>query len=101
MTYYPVFQNTLKLLAELNFWFTPNVDRKAIFRNVPIISFKSDKSLKDHLGWVVLPKVDTEDRSKPCNGEKRSCEVCKSVNDTSDFKRRDAECKIQTGRLIY
>ena len=88
-------------MAELHFLFPPNVDRNSIFRNVPIISFKSDKSLKDHLAWVVLPKVDTEDRSKPCKGEKRSCEVRKSVNDTSDCKRRDAEGKIQTGRLIH
>ena len=37
----------------------------------------------------MLPRVDVEGRSKPCGGKKRSCEVCKSVNDTSHFKRRD------------
>ena len=37
----------------------------------------------------MLPIVDTEGRSKPCGGKKRSCDVWKSVNDTSDFKRRD------------
>ena len=45
-------------------------------------------------------KVDAEGRFKPCvcvwaggegGGEKRSCELCKSVNDTSHFKRRDTD----------
>ena len=56
---------------------------------MPIIGFKNDRSLKDHLVRAVLPKVDAEGRSKPCGGKKRSCEVCKLVNDTSHFKRRD------------
>ena len=37
----------------------------------------------------MLPNIDAEGRSKPCGGKKRSYEVCKSVNDTSHFKRRD------------
>ena len=37
----------------------------------------------------MLPKHDVEGRSKPCEGKKRSCEVCKSVNITSHFKTRD------------
>ena len=36
----------------------------------------------------MLPK-DDEGRSKPCEGKKSYCEVCKSVNDTSHFKKRD------------
>ena len=40
---------------------------------------------------AVLPKVDAEGRSKPCRGKKRSCDVCKSVNDTSHFKKRDTD----------
>ena len=68
---------------------TPDVGHKAVFTNVPIIGFKNDRSLKDHLVWAVLPKVDAEGRSKPCGRKKRSCEVCKSVNDTSHFKKRD------------
>ena len=55
---------------------------------MPIISFKNDRSLKDHLVRAVLPKVDAEGRSKPCGGKKRSCDVCNSVNDTFHFKRR-------------
>ena len=89
LTYYPVFQNVKKILAELHLLLTPDVAHKAVFTNVPIIGFKNDRSLKDHLVRAVLPKVDAEGRSKPCGGKKRSCEVCKSVNDTSHFKRRD------------
>ena len=37
----------------------------------------------------MLLKLDAEGRSKLCGAEKRSCDVCKSVNDTSHFKRRD------------
>ena len=36
-------------------------------------------------------KVDAEGRSKPCGGKERTCEVHKSVNDTSHFKRRDTK----------
>ena len=68
---------------------TPDDAHKAVFTNVPIIDFKNDRSLKDHHVRAVLPKVDLEGRSKPFGGEKRSCEVCKSVNDTSHFKRTD------------
>ena len=68
---------------------TPDVAHQAVFTNVPIIDFKNDRSLKDHLVRAVLPKVDAEGRSKPCGGKKRSCEIYKSVNDNSHFKRRD------------
>ena len=91
LTYYPVFQNVKKLLAELHLLLTPDVAHKAVFTNVPIIGFRNDRSLKDHLVRAVLPKVDAEGGSKPCGGKKRSCEVCKSVNDTSYFKRRDTD----------
>ena len=40
---------------------------------------------------VVFPKVDTENRPKPCDGKKRSCGVHRSVNDTFYFKRRETD----------
>ena len=76
---------------------TPDVAHKAIFTNVPIIGLKNDSSLKAHLVRAVLPKVDAEGRSKSCGGKKCSCEVCKSENHTSHFKRRDTnkkDCKF-------
>ena len=35
--------------------------------------------------FAKLRKVDAEGRSKLCGGKKRSCEVCKSVNDHFPF----------------
>ena len=61
---------------------------------MPINGFKNDRSLKDHLALAVLPKFDAEGRYKPCRGKKRSCEVGKSVNDISYFKRRDTNDKF-------
>ena len=72
LTYYPVFQNVKKLLAELHLLLTPDVAHKAVFTNVPIIGFKNDRSLKDHLVRAVLPKVDAEGGSKPCGGGGRN-----------------------------
>ena len=74
---------------------------KAVFTNVLIIEFKNDRSLRDHLARAVLPKVDAEGMSKPCRGKKRSCEVCKSVNYISRFKRKDSDeaCNILKGPL--
>ena len=96
LTYYPAFQNIKIILAALHLLLTPDVAHITVFTNVPTIGFKNDRSLKDHLVLAVLPNIDAEGRSKPCvcgggggGGGKRSCEVCKSVNDTSHFKRRD------------
>ena len=69
LIYYPVFQNVKKILSELHLFFTPDVAHKAFFTNVPIISLKNDRSLKDHLIRAVLPKLDAEGRSTPCGGE--------------------------------
>ena len=57
LTSYPVFQNVKKILAELHLSLTPDVAHKAVFTNVPIIGFKNDRSLKDHLVQAVLPKL--------------------------------------------
>ena len=68
LTYHPLFQNIKKVLAELPPLLTPDVAHKAVFTNVPIIGFKNDRSLKDHLVWAVLPKAVAEGRSNPCWG---------------------------------
>ena len=68
LTYYTFFQNVKKILARLHFLLTPDVAHKTFFKNVPIIRFKNDRSLKDHLARAVLPKVDPEGRSKPRGG---------------------------------
>ena len=79
---------------------TPDVSHKTVFTNVSTIGFKNDRSLKDHRVRAVLPKINVQDKSKLWGGGgELFCEVCKSVNDTSDFKRRDGE--TPTRRLTY
>ena len=68
LTDYLVFQNVKNFLAELHLLLTPDDAHKAVFINVPIIGFKNDRSLKDHLIRALLPKSDMEVRSKPCGG---------------------------------
>ena len=94
LTYYPAFQNVKKTLPELHLLLISDVAHKAVFTNVPIIGFKNDRSLKDQLVWAVLCKIEAEGRSKPCGGRTRSCDVSKSVNDTSHFKRKDTKKKF-------
>ena len=90
--YYPVFQNVKKILGELHLLLIPDVVHKAVFTNVSIIGLKNDSSPKDHLVRATSSKVDPEGRSKLCAGRNvLSCNVCKPVNDTSHFKKRDTK----------
>ena len=91
LTYCPVFQNVKKMLAELHLFVTPDDAHKTVFAHVPIISFKNDSSLKNHLVRTVLPNIEAEGRPKLCRWKKHSCEVSKSINSTSHFKRRDTD----------
>ena len=54
---------------------------------MPIIGFKHF----DHIVRAVLCSIGTEDISKPCGGKTRSSEVCKSLNGTSHFRKRDTD----------
>ena len=96
LTYYPIFQNVKKILAESHLLLTPDVAHKAAFTNVPIISFENDRSLKDHLVRGALSKVDAEGIFKLCGRKKHFYEVCKSVNDTFHLKG-----ETLTRRLTY
>ena len=50
-------------ITDLHLLHTLDVAHKAVFTNVPNIGFKNDRSLRDHLAWVVLHKADAESRS--------------------------------------
>ena len=91
MTYYPVFKDVRKILKELHLLLKPDQAHQRVFSEAPIIGFKNTKSLKDHLVRAVLPQLDREGRSKPCEGANRSCEVCESVKDTTKFKKAESE----------
>ena len=60
LTYYSVFQNFKKILAELHLLLNPDIAQKAAFTKVPTTGFKHDRSLKDHLVRAVLPKIDAK-----------------------------------------
>ena len=88
ITYYPIFSKAKRILQEIHLLLTPDEAHKKVFSDIPVVGFKNGKSLKDHLVRAVLPKIDVEGRSMPCGGKKRSCEVCKSINNTPIFKKK-------------
>ena len=53
-----------KTLADLQLLLTPDFIYQDIFTNLSIISFRNDRSFKDHLVQDLLSMVDTEGRSK-------------------------------------
>ena len=87
MTDYPGCKDIRKILKGLHLLLTPDQAHERVFSEVPTIGFKNAKSLQDHLVRAVLPQLDREGRSKPCEGANRSCEVCDSVNDATKFKK--------------
>ena len=57
---------------------------------MPIIGFKNDRSLKNHLVWAVLPPRLMQKTDRNHVGEP-SCEVCQSIDDTSHFEERETD----------
>ena len=53
-----------KTLADLQLLLTPDFIYQDIFTNLSIITFRNDRSFKDHLVQALLSMVDTEGRSK-------------------------------------
>ena len=66
ITYYPVFQNIRNILQELHLLLAPDKEHKKFFSNVPVIGFRSGKSLKDDLVRASLTKIDETGRHEPC-----------------------------------
>ena len=87
MTYYLLFKGVKKILKGLHLLLTVDQANGRVFSDVPIISFKNTKSLKDHLVRAALPQLDREWISKPCEGANRSFEVCESVKNTTNFTK--------------
>ena len=65
ITYYPVFQNIRNILQELHLLLAPDKEHKKFFSNVPVIGFRSGKSLKDYLVRASLTKIDETGRHEP------------------------------------
>ena len=49
ITYHPVFCNVRKILEEIHVILAPDDRRKKVFPDIPLIGFKDNKSLRDHL----------------------------------------------------
>ena len=57
LTYYPVAKNLKEILEELHLLSITGVSCKTVFKNVLVIGFKNERSLKDQFKWVVLPNL--------------------------------------------
>ena len=91
LTCYPFLKNVKKIVEVLHPLLTPDQAQQKVFSEVLIISFKNTKCLKDHLVIAVLRQLDSERRSKPCEGASLSCEVCESVKNTTKFQKAESE----------
>ena len=69
LTYYLVFKKVRKILEGLHLLVSPDQAHNKVFSEVPIISFKNFRSLKDHLVTAVSPQFGRESRSKPYEGQ--------------------------------
>ena len=87
MTYYFLFKGVRQILKDLHLLLTVGQAHGRVFSDVPIIGFKNDKSVKDHLARAALPQIDKEWISEPCEGANRSCKVCESVKNTTSFTK--------------
>ena len=77
ITYYPVSKNIRIIFEELHILLASDEKHRKVFTDIPRISSKNGKSLKDHLVRSVLPKIDVGGNSGPCVGKRRPCELCK------------------------
>ena len=87
LTYYLLFKGVRQILKDFYLLLAVDHAHGRVFLDVPIIGFKNTKSLKDHLVRAALPQLDRELISKPCEGANPSCEVCKSVKNTTNFRK--------------
>ena len=87
MTYYLLFKGVKLILKDLRLLLTVDQAHGTIFSDVRTTGFKNAKSLKDHLVRAALPQLDREWISKPCEGANPSCELCKSVKNTTNFRK--------------
>ena len=62
---------------------------KKVFPEVPMISFKINKSLKAHLA---------RSQSEPCGGKRTPCHLCENMKDTCIFKSKHLNEVHQTNK---
>ena len=76
ITYHPVFWNIRNILEELHVILPSDDGLKKVFPDFPMIDFKINKNLKEHLVRSQLPDLDEVGRSKPCGGKRPPCHLC-------------------------
>ena len=59
---------------------------KEVFPDVPLISFKNNKSLRDHLVRSQLPDIEETGMSKPCGGKRSPCHLCENMKNNVHSK---------------
>ena len=55
ITCYPAFQDTKNFLEKLQILLAPYKEHQKIFHNIPVVKFRNEKRLKDHLVRASLP----------------------------------------------
>ena len=98
ITYYPVFQNIRNISQELHLLLAPEKEHKNVFPDVPVVGFRSGKSLKD-LVTAALPKTNKTGRCEICG--KKTFLICNSIRTTTTFTTEACGeiFKIQRGPL--
>ena len=66
----------------------PDDRHKEVFPDVPLIGFKNNKSLRDHLVRSQLPDIKETGKSEPCGGKRPPCDLCKNMKITCTFKSK-------------
>ena len=77
---------------------TPDTQHRKVFLEVPIVGFKSGKSLKDLLVREKVP-VEKETDGKSCGCQEKRCEVCTFLEEKNTFTNKEGSdtYKIREG----
>ena len=99
ITCYPVFQILRNILQELHILLTPDKEHKKVAQDIPVVGFRSGKSVKGHFVRAKLPNVEITGKSE--SYEKGNCQVCDFICgiDTFSTKACGETFKIQSGVL--
>ena len=83
--YYPNFSKLKSILSRIHLLLTPDRGDSKVFENIPVISFKKEKSLKDILVEAKVRSIKTEEGFCSLYSKPR-CETCKHVTKTLEFE---------------
>ena len=70
-------------MTRIHLLLTPDNEHNKLFRDIPIIGFRRDKSLKDILVRAKIPQIKNKVWCGHCKGPR--CEICKHIVPTRNF----------------